>query len=397
VTENTGRAGNGRSIVDADATHRTRSHHPAAVPAWPGEDFACTECQLSYLDIPVPDAIEAVRSVPAAVRAAIAAIPPEARTVRPRAHVWSATEYVCHLRDVYATYTIRLHRSRTEHQPVLEPMLNDLRAERFHYNERDTAAILDELTATVAGFCDEVTQMRAQDWDRLVSRTPAETRTARWLFRQAVHEGNHHLGDIHKVAAAVAHRSHTAVAPTTEPKGPYRPRTHLTCRDLAFIERVRLGHVASLAADGAPHLSPKGTLWAVDQHTLAFAHIHSDRTVENIQTDPRLAITVVDVFQRRGLIIKGTAHVVWSDTADAEFQHLAAAYRRCRGQLPQNVHAFVVIQVTTSEPVWSPSYDSEQSPESIERQWRAFYATPPAQSLDPSTAGVEDPCDMEGT
>jgi predicted pyridoxine 5'-phosphate oxidase superfamily flavin-nucleotide-binding protein/uncharacterized damage-inducible protein DinB len=383
--------------VDADAAHRTRSHHPTAVPAWPGEDFACTECQLSYLDIPVPDAIRSLYSVPATVRAAIAAIPPEARRVRPRADVWSATEYVCHLRDVYATYTIRLHRSRTEHQPVLEPMLNDLRAERFHYNERDTVAILDELTATVAGFCDEVTQMRAQDWDRLVSRSPAETRTARWLFRQAVHEGNHHLGDIHKVAAAVAPRTHTAVTPTTEPNSPHSPRTHLTRHDLAFIERVRLGHVASLATDGAPHLSPKGTLWAVDQHTLAFAHIHSHRTVENILSDPRVAVTVVDVFQRRGLIINGTAHVVWPDTASAEFQHLAAAYRRCRGRLPQNVHAFVVIHVTTSEAVWSPAYDSEQSPESIERQWRAFYATPAAQPLGRNTTGVEDPRDREAT
>ncbi|MDA3664686.1 hypothetical protein PFJ02_22105 [Mycobacterium xenopi] len=50
-------------------------------------------------------------------------------------------EYVCHLRDVYLTYTIRLHRARTEERPTLEPTLNDLRARRFRYNDRDLTAI----------------------------------------------------------------------------------------------------------------------------------------------------------------------------------------------------------------------------------------------------------------
>lgn len=112
-------------------------------------------------------------------------------------------EYACHIRDVYATYTIRLHRARTEHGPALEPMLNDLRARRLRYNERDLDAVLDEIAANVAGFSDEIGRMSSSDWDRTVTRLPEETRTTRWLVRQATHEGIHHLGDIVRVGRSV--------------------------------------------------------------------------------------------------------------------------------------------------------------------------------------------------
>jgi hypothetical protein len=112
-------------------------------------------------------------------------------------------EYVCHLRDVYANSTIRLHRIRTENGPVLEPMLNDLRARRFRYNERDLRAVLDELAATAAGFLDETRRLTGADWERTATRLPGERRTARWLVRHAAHEGVHHLRDIATVTAAV--------------------------------------------------------------------------------------------------------------------------------------------------------------------------------------------------
>jgi hypothetical protein len=113
-------------------------------------------------------------------------------------------EYACHLRDVYITYTIRLHRVRTEDRPVLEPMLNDLRARRFRYNERDPHPVLDELAATVRGFLDEVARMPETGWARTATRLTGEQRTARWMVRQAAHEGEHHLRDIANLADGLA-------------------------------------------------------------------------------------------------------------------------------------------------------------------------------------------------
>jgi hypothetical protein len=176
---------------------------PESLPPWPAEDYVCGSCRVSYQDISVERAVEVIGSVPALVHDAVMAVPVERRWRRPDPFVWSVTEYVCHLRDVFATYTIRLHRTRTEDRPVLEPMLNDLRARRFRYNELDVNAVLDELAATAAGFCDEVAHTRADQWDRMATRLPSEQRTARWLVRQAMHEGQHHLDDVRKTGDTV--------------------------------------------------------------------------------------------------------------------------------------------------------------------------------------------------
>ncbi len=174
------------------------------LPSLAAEDHACDVCALAYPETRIDDAVSVIAGLPGAVREVVCAIPPEVRRVRPSPGVWSVTEYVCHLRDVYVTFTIRLHRVRTEHQPALEPMLNDLRVRRFRYNDCDLAATLDELAAAGAGFCDEVARTGEHDWDRVATRLPGEQRTARWLVRQAMHEGVHHLGDIHRIGETLS-------------------------------------------------------------------------------------------------------------------------------------------------------------------------------------------------
>ncbi|MEB3980014.1 DinB family protein [Mycobacterium sp. 663a-19] len=180
----------------------------SALPPLAAEDFVCARCALDYSELSVEHAAGVIRGIPTAVRDAVFAVPENSRRERPSPQVWSVTEYVCHLRDVYASFTIRLHRARTEDRPALEPMFNDLRARRFRYNERDVVPILDELAANAAGFGEEIGRVDPQDWDRIVTRLPGERRSARWLVRQAMHEGVHHLADIRAAAAAVEANMH---------------------------------------------------------------------------------------------------------------------------------------------------------------------------------------------
>jgi len=172
---------------------------PASLPPLAAEDHVCNACSVVYLETRIDDAVAVIAGLAGAVREAVGAIPPEVRRLRPGPGVWSVAEYLCHLRDVYVTFTIRLHRVRTEQQPALEPMFNDLRARRFRYIDCDIDATLDELAAATAGFRDEVARMGEGDWDRVATRLPAEQRTARWLVRQAMHEGVHHLADIQRI------------------------------------------------------------------------------------------------------------------------------------------------------------------------------------------------------
>lgn len=176
----------------------TRPDNHEQLPPLAAEDYTCDVCGLGYAEISIDDAVGVIAGLPQAVREAVSAMSSEACRMQGR-RVWSVAEYLCHLRDVYVSFTIRLHRTCSETRPALEPMFNDLRAVRFRYNDCDLHATLDELAAAVAGFCEQVARTEERDWDRVATRLPHEERTARWLVRQAMHEGIHHLGDIRRV------------------------------------------------------------------------------------------------------------------------------------------------------------------------------------------------------
>jgi len=175
------------------------SRRPAGaetLPTLAPEDFVCASCAMTFYSVEIMAALADISAVPQSVRDVVASASESELRRRPAPHIWSAIEYVCHLRDVYATYTIRLHRARTENSPAVEPMFSDLRAARFRYAQLPLAPVLDELADHVVGFREEAATFAPADWQRTVSRRPDEVRTARWLVRQALHEGRHHLTDI---------------------------------------------------------------------------------------------------------------------------------------------------------------------------------------------------------
>ncbi|HEY1841344.1 MAG TPA: DinB family protein [Mycobacterium sp.] len=176
------------------------------LPPLAAEDHTCLDCALAYSEISIEDAVSVIVDLPSAVREAVSAIAAEAHRVRRDQQVWSVAEYLCHLRDVYIVFTVRLHRVRTEDRPAMEPMFNDLRARRFRYNDCDLGATLNELAAAAAGFREQVARTGERDWDQVATRLPGEQRTARWLVRQAMHEGVHHLADIRRVGGISGRR-----------------------------------------------------------------------------------------------------------------------------------------------------------------------------------------------
>jgi len=180
---------------------------PRGLPPLAPEDHVCDRCGIDYWTMVVAEALDTVRSLPERYRAAVSEVPVADRGTRPETGVWSVAEYVCHVRDVYVAYTIRLYRTRTEDNPAVEPMLNDLRAARFGYAGRDLGPVLDELSDDVTGWSAEVARIPADGWNRTCTRLPHEPRTARWLVRQAVHEGMHHLLDVEEIALRIRKQS----------------------------------------------------------------------------------------------------------------------------------------------------------------------------------------------
>jgi hypothetical protein len=172
----------------------------ARLPILAPEDYVCDVCRLAYGDVVVSDIPRRLRAVTAEVRAHVEGLSAAELTYRPAADVWSALEYLCHIRDVYVASTIRLYRARRETNPQIEPVFNDLRVVRFRYNQADVHGVLHEMDATLEGLIDELD--RTADWDRVFTRQPGEERTARWLVRQALHEVMHHAGDMRTSAGS---------------------------------------------------------------------------------------------------------------------------------------------------------------------------------------------------
>jgi len=143
----------------------------------------------------------------------------------------------------------------------------------------------------------------------------------------------------------------------------------------ADMQRVvrdqRLGYIASVCPDGTPNLSPKGTTAVWDDEHLVFAHLHSARTVANIEAGrPVVEINVVDPIARKGYRFKGPA-VVHRD-GDVFEAGLRFYYERS-GLEASRIAAIVVIKVEQATPVISPAYDDGSSEDEIEQRSLALY------------------------
>jgi uncharacterized protein len=138
-----------------------------------------------------------------------------------------------------------------------------------------------------------------------------------------------------------------------------------------IVEEQRLAYVATVCPEGSPNLSPKGTTAVWDVEHLVFAHIHSHRTVANIQAgNDRVEVNVVDPIKRKGYRFKGIAAVhCLGPLCDAGLR-----FSRERSNLdPNRVNAIVLIRVTEVSPIISPAYDDGTSEDDVEARSPAMY------------------------
>jgi hypothetical protein len=166
----------------------------------------CDECGFDYEALAVADISDALRGFGRRYR------PPLTRFLagedgdalirrHPQPDVWSALEYTCHVRDVFAVQRGRMQRALVEDDFVPELMRRDERVVEMAYNEQDSAAVLAELDANGAALADDLAAFGDAQWDRTMTYPWPEpaVRDLRWVGRHTVHEGHHHLLDIGRV------------------------------------------------------------------------------------------------------------------------------------------------------------------------------------------------------
>ncbi|MDO3701546.1 PPOX class F420-dependent oxidoreductase [Micromonospora sp. C28SCA-DRY-2] len=98
----------------------------------------------------------------------------------------------------------------------------------------------------------------------------------------------------------------------------------LTDEDLALLAEPQLAHVATVEADGSPHVTP---VWVdTDGEHILFNTAKGRVKYENIRRNPEVAISVADKANDfRTLWVKGTAELV-EEGADEHIDRMAQKY-----------------------------------------------------------------------
>ena len=74
----------------------------------------------------------------------------------------------------------------------------------------------------------------------------------------------------------------------------------------------QLAVVATASKNATPNIGPKGSMHVVDDETLAYAESTGEKTLRNLQENPKVAVMVVDRENADGYQVKGTAELLSS-------------------------------------------------------------------------------------
>ena len=86
--------------------------------------------------------------------------------------------------------------------------------------------------------------------------------------------------------------------------------TKLTKEMKDLIEVQKVCFVATADQNGKTNVSPKGSIFVVDDETLAFADLYSKKTRVNLKVNPHIALAVVDLKGLKGYQFKGKAELL---------------------------------------------------------------------------------------
>jgi PPOX class probable F420-dependent enzyme len=92
-----------------------------------------------------------------------------------------------------------------------------------------------------------------------------------------------------------------------------------------LLERPLFGHLATVRPDGTPQVNPMWFAW--DGTHLRFTHTATRRKFQNVTTQPRVAISVIDPERPyRYLEVRGEVERIEPDPTGAFFAELADRY-----------------------------------------------------------------------
>lgn len=167
----------------------------------PAVDGFCAECGYDY---DAPDR----NGIAAAIRSSVGRyqtylLGPDAEVLRahPTPGTWSALEYGCHVRDVFATQRARIELALCEDRPSFASMRREELVSEERYNEQSPAEVAREIAVGAEALAAELDTLGDDGWGRtgLYNYPAKQVRTIEWIARHTLHEAVHHLFDIDRL------------------------------------------------------------------------------------------------------------------------------------------------------------------------------------------------------
>ena len=136
-----------------------------------------------------------------------------------------------------------------------------------------------------------------------------------------------------------------------------------------YLNRLKLGFVATVSSDNTPNVSPKGTIIAWGDEHLVFADIKSPQTMKNLENNPIVEINVVDPLLRKGFRFKGTTEILREGD---EFKEIVSHYKQ--NGIKSEIMAVVKVKLDEIREVTSPLYDLGLTQDEIKNKWKKLYS-----------------------
>jgi hypothetical protein len=114
----------------------------------------------------------------------------------------------------------------------------------------------------------------------------------------------------------------------------------------------KMGWVGTATRDGMPNVTPKGTVQLLDDQHIIFADLFSLKTRQNLEQNPKVAVTVIEPNGTNGYQMKGTAELL---TSGPLYDQVAAQLKQKSAGLPTPKY---VVKITV-EAVYDQSIGPE--------------------------------------
>ncbi len=110
-------------------------------------------------------------------------------------------------------------------------------------------------------------------------------------------------------------------------------------KEVQEFVKNKMAWVATASPDGVPNTTPKGTVQIIDDEHIVFADLFSLKTRDNLQKNPKVAVTVVDMEKHKGYQFKGSTQLVDSGPV---FDQVVEQLKKAPKQLPHPKYVVII-------------------------------------------------------